>query len=64
MQKEFANLDSPFNLYQRFEQLNDDIQVTQTELNRLKQERRELLNVIYAGMGSDPIPLSRHGGAP
>ena len=64
MQESDARTDSPFNLYQRFEQLNDDIQVTRRELDRLKQERRELLTVIYAGMGRDPIPLTQHGGAP
>lgn len=64
MQEGDARTDSPFNLYQRFEQLNDDILLTRLELERLKQERRELLTVIYAGMGSDPIPLTQRGGSP
>jgi len=51
-------------LYQRFEQLNDDILRAEMELRCLKQERREMLTVIFQPMEKYSIPITPHGGLP
>jgi hypothetical protein len=51
-------------LYQRFEEVNDDILRAEMELRRLKQERREMLIVIFQPMEKHSIPITPHGGLP
>lgn len=64
MQEEDVRQDNQFMLYQRFEELNDDILRARMELDRLKQERREMLSLIFTPMETTSIAINQRGGAP